>query len=110
MIRTRQTCPFTIDAVVLLPDHLHCVPTLLPRDGGFGRRQGLIKAHVSRRTGMGGEGVVVLSPSRAWRREHGFWQRRFRAHTIRDDEDLSRHVDDIHANPVRHGFVDHVRD
>jgi putative transposase len=33
------------------------------------------------------------------------WQRRFREHTLRDARDLERHVDYIHYNPVKHGYV-----
>ncbi len=33
------------------------------------------------------------------------WQRRFWEHTIRDATDFSRHVDYIHYNPVKHGYV-----
>jgi putative transposase len=42
--------------------------------------------------------------------EYALWQRRFWEHTIRDDEDFERHVDYIHFNPIKHGFVDRVRD
>ena len=38
------------------------------------------------------------------------WQRRFWEHTIRDDDDFSRHFDYLHFNPVRHGLVPRVRD
>jgi putative transposase len=33
------------------------------------------------------------------------WQRRFREHSIRDDSDLAKHVDCIHDNPVKPGYV-----
>ena len=46
--RARRTLSFTIDAWVLLPDHLHCVWTLPPQDGNFSARWALIKRHVSR--------------------------------------------------------------
>jgi putative transposase len=44
-----------------------------------------------------------------------FWQRRYWEHAIRDDadlerQDLERHVDYIHFNPVKHGHVPQVRD
>ena len=48
------------------------------------------------------------SLSRLKKRERGIWQRRFWEHQIRDDEDLQRHVDYIHYNPVKHGLVDAV--
>ena len=42
--------------------------------------------------------------------ELALWQRRFWEHTIRDERDLIRHVDYIHFNPVKHGFVLRVGD
>lgn len=42
------------------------------------------------------------------KREKGIWQRRYWEHTIRDDADLERHVDYIHFNPVKHGYVTRV--
>ena len=44
------------------------------------------------------------------RRETGIWQRRFWEHAIRDDTDFERHVDYIHFNPVKHGYVTRVGD
>jgi putative transposase len=40
----------------------------------------------------------------------GLWQRRYWEHAIRDDADLERHVDYVHFNPVKHGYVSQVRD
>ena len=42
------------------------------------------------------------------RRETGIWQRRFWEHAIGDDADFERHVDYIHFNPVKHGYVTRV--
>jgi len=39
------------------------------------------------------------------RGEGGFWQRRFWEHVIRDESDLQRHMDYLHWNPVKHGYV-----
>src|SRR5574340_1201036 len=39
----RTTLPFSIDAWVLLPDHLHCLWTLPPDDADFSTRWKLIK-------------------------------------------------------------------
>lgn len=44
------------------------------------------------------------------RGERGIWQRRYREHLIRDEDDFRRHVDYVHVNPLRHGLVRHVRD
>ena len=39
--------PFSLDAWVLLPDHLHAIWTLPKKDTNYGKRVGLIKAHFS---------------------------------------------------------------
>jgi len=47
----------------------------------------------------------TLANSRRKKGERGIWQRRFWEHVIRDETDLSHHVDYIHYNPVKHGYV-----
>ena len=44
-----------------------------------------------------------LQTARCW--GHTVWQRRLWEHTIRDASDFSRHVDYVHYNPVKHGYV-----
>lgn len=104
---TRTRFPFTIDAWVLLPDHLHCIWTLPEGDADFSARWGMIKRHVSRQCAARDR---YVNASRSRRREAGLWQRRFWEHQIRDEEDYRRHIDYIHWNPVKHGYVKHVRD
>ncbi len=106
----RTTHPFKIEAWVLLPDHLHCMWTLPENDADFSARWGITKRYVSRhcRTAIGLE--KRLSASRLSRKETGIWQRRFWEHQIRDETDFSRHVDYIHWNPVKHGYVKRVAD
>ena len=41
--------PFTIDAFVLLPDHLHCIWTLPPGDADYASRWNVIKRGTSPR-------------------------------------------------------------
>jgi putative transposase len=103
---TRHRHPFTIDAIVILPDHLHALWTLPAGDSDFLTRWRLVKTAVSRGLHLG-EGV---SASRSRKRERGIWQRRFWEHTIRDSGDFARHVDYIHFSPVRHSYVERVQD
>jgi len=49
--------------------------------------------------------LAPRSPSKIAKREKGIWQRRYWEHTIRNDEDLERHINYIHFNPVKHGLV-----
>src|SRR6476620_5185824 len=44
----RNDRPFSIDAVVILPDHLHAIMTLPPDDADFSGRWRRIKGHFSR--------------------------------------------------------------
>ena len=43
-----------------------------------------------------------LSESAIKRNEKGIWQRRYYDHIIRGEEDLFRHIDYIHFNPMKH--------
>jgi putative transposase len=102
--QTRLTAPFTIDAWLLLPDHLHCMWPLPPGDADFSMHWSTIKRYVSRQC-CETFGIDNLSASRIKRHESGLWQRRFWEHQIRDHADFARHVDYIHWNPVKHGLV-----
>ena len=93
--------PFIIDGVVVLPDHLHMIITLPPNDTNYSQRIGFIKSCFSRQI----ESFERISASRQSKRERGIWQRRFWEHVIRDELDYSRHMDYIHYNPVKHGYV-----
>ena len=103
---TRARHPFTIDAIVILPDHLHAIWTLPPGDFDFATRWRLIKSAFSRGLAPG----ELVSESRAAKGERGIWQRRYWEHTLRDENDVARHVDYIHFNPVKHGHAPRVRD
>jgi len=105
-IHVKANHPFEIDAVVVLPDHLHCILTLPAGDSDFSTRWGLIKAYFSRNL----DKSERISTSRAKRGERGVWQRRFWEHLIRDETDYRQHVDYIHWNPVKHGWVQYVKD
>lgn len=98
--------PFMIDAVVILPDHLHAVWTLPTGDHDFSTRWRQIKSAFSRSI----ENGERISQSRLGKRERGIWQRRFWEHAIRDETDFARHVDYVHHNPVKHGYVQAVSD
>jgi len=97
----KQRHPFKIDAMVVMPDHLHAIFTLPPNDNDYATRWMLIKSGFSRQIPTGEK----VTPSRASKRERGLWQRRYWEHLIRDDKDYNAHVNYIHYNPVKHGYV-----
>lgn len=102
----RKDHPFEIIAFVLLPDHLHCIWTLPENDGNYSLRWSLIKRKVSQETRI--YLPDSISDSRIKRHESGLWQRRFWEHRIRDENDLEMHVNYVHYNPVKHGYVNNV--
>ena len=98
--------PFHIDAWVVLPEHMHCIWTLPEGDADFAMRWKVIKFGFSRRL----EKTEPRTMIQLIRGERGIWQRRYWEHLIRDDLDYQRHMDYIHFNPVKHGYVRQVRD
>ncbi|MFV1997206.1 MAG: transposase [Acidiferrobacterales bacterium] len=104
--KVKNNHPFHIDAIVVLPDHLHCIWSLPPGDADYKTRWGLIKAGFSRDIPPGER----RSRSRIKRGERGIWQRRYWEHLIRDDRDYQQHIDYIHWNPVKHKWANRVRD
>lgn len=99
---TRDRFPFTVDAFVLLPDHLHTIWTLPEADRDFSKRWSMIKRLFSKAWMSAGEQTQPVSSSRNRNRRLGVWQRRFWEHLIRDEADFERHCDYIHYNPVKH--------
>ncbi len=87
--------PFHIDAMVILPDHLHCLWRLPEGDDDFSGRWREIKKAASRQ----------IDSRTNDRNERPVWQRRFWEHVIRNEADWSNHMDYIHFNPVKHGLV-----
>lgn len=88
----RANLPFDLIAWVVLPDHFHVII-----DPERNNLSSLVKR-------------IKLSFSANYRRRAGVvrgrvWQYRFWDHIIRDGDDLSRHIDYVHYNPVKHGLV-----
>jgi putative transposase len=124
--------PFQIDAIVVLPDHLHAIWRLPEGDSDFSTRWMHIKRCFSagldggvRNDGLDGSmgtlrfahptfrpalQAAPISESKRKKREKGVWQRRFWEHAIRDEADWRRHMDYVHYNPVKHGYCAAPRD
>jgi putative transposase len=103
----RAEMPFCSLAMVLLPDHLHAIWQLPRRDSDYSRRWQRIKARFSADLRRSGFPMPRTSRSKAERGESGIWQRRFWEHVIEDEAELEAYFDDIHWNPVKHGYVRH---
>jgi putative transposase len=98
----KQRLPFEVEAIVVLPEHLHAIWRLPEGDCDFSTRWMMLKGWFSRALPT----TEARSTSRISKRERGIWQRRFWEHLIRDEADFERHLDYIHFNPVKHGHAD----
>lgn len=108
--RAKRRWPFTINAVVLLPDHLHVIWSLPPGDTDYSKRLGWIKKEFSKGWLAAGrsEQPVTNGMSRQGRR--GVWQPRFWEHALESEDDFERHFDYVHYNPVKHRLARCPRD
>ena len=93
--KVKTARPFEIEAIVVMPDHLHCIWRLPTGDDDYSGRWREIKKIASRQ----------LDPVTNLRNKRPVWQRRFWEHAIRDQEDCRRHMDYVHYNPVKHGLA-----
>ncbi len=93
--------PFSLNAFVLLPDHLHCIWTMPENDSDYRIRWSEILS-----------GFACCRPKHGRRKSPGarnavdFWQTGFGEHHIADDLDFVNHVEYIHYDPVKHGLVE----
>lgn len=95
--------PFVLNAMVVLPDHLHCVWTLPNEDSDYSLRWRLIKTWFTKHC----DNRLKIQPdsSRSRKGEQFIWQHRFWEHVLRDEADFKIHIDYIHYNPVKHGYT-----
>jgi len=87
--------PFQINAMVVLPEHLHCIWQMPDGDADYSSRWREIKKAASRQ----------INTATNNRNERMVWQRRFWEHAIRDEDDWRKHMDYVHYNPVKHGLA-----
>ena len=108
--QTQNRHPFIMVAHCLLPDHIHFIWQLPEDDADYSTRISVMKRRFSidyvAQYGL----PFPKDTSRRKRREVTIWQRRFWEHLIRDEEDLNRHIDYVHFNPVKHGLINRVGD
>ena len=93
----KELYPFVMVAYVFLPDHFHLLIRPKP-DNNFSQIMYSLKTNFTK------EYKQKLH-------YHGnlhFWQKRFWDHIIRDETDLENHINYIHYNPVKHGYVKNV--
>ena len=79
-------------AWAILPDHFHVI--IRPGNSTISEIMHDVKLSFG-----------FMYRERARVRSGRIWQNRFWDHIIRHQEDMNRHVDYIHYNPVKHGLV-----
>lgn len=97
----KQKHPFAINAIIVLPDHLHTIWTLPSTDKDYSTRWRLIKTSFSKQLPK----EEAINKSRQHKKERGIWQRRFWEHYIRNEKEYTALCEYIHHNPVKHGYV-----
>lgn len=96
----RTKSNFTIKAIVVLPDHIHFLWEMPVNNSNYSTSIRLIKTHFTH--ALLHLNIPLIKNSRGY---YNLWQNRFWEHRIRDENDLQNHVDYIHYNPVKHGYV-----
>jgi putative transposase len=96
--------PFIIEAMVVLPDHLHSIWTLPQGDADYMTRWRLIKTYVTKAVSDKGA-ERLIRPTGYGKIMQPLWQHRYWEHVISSERDFRAHVDYIHYNTVRHGYV-----
>lgn len=105
---TKNNFIFDVFCIVILPDHFHMI--LKPQKiDEFSVIIGSIKRRFTKAIDEQFKDADI-SMSKLKRKEKGVWQRRFYEHIIRDEKDLHAHLDYIHYNPVKHGYVKNVQE
>lgn len=99
--KVKEIHPFTMLGYVFLPGHFHIMiqPT---GESNFSDVMHSLKPNFTKEYKM----LIGLNSSQTMK----FWQKRFWDHVIRDDKDFENHLQYIHYNPVKHGYVTDPRD
>ncbi len=93
--QTIETNNSSLLAYCILPDHIHLLMRLSEKTCQFSYHIRELKR------------LVTLDLRKELDLKHlQIWQDRFWEHTILDEKDLERHLDYIHFNPVKHGYID----
>ena len=70
----------------------------------------MVKRFFTKQCGLDLQRNDWMNKSKRRRKESTIWQRRFWEHQIRDECDYEIHMDYLHYNPVKHGYVKNVID
>lgn len=99
--QTKEKYQFNIVAICVLKNHIH----MLLKTNNIKDYPDIIK-NIKRNFSVNFDISQIPdyneSNSRKSKGEKSIWQRRYFEHTIIDEEDLNKHIDYIHYNPMKH--------
>jgi len=100
---------YTIDAIVILPDHIHMLIT--PKTTtDYPKIVSSIKTYFSKNCDKKYYAHLEQSISRHKNRYKPIWQKKYYEHTIKDEKDLYFHLNYIEQNLVKHQLVEKASD
>jgi len=104
---SKQRYRYRIDAIVILPDHLHMIITP-ERADTYPKIVSAIKRSFvyALERDVRSSAKLQVSASQYKRKHAGIWQERFYEHTIRNEKDMAEKLAYIQNNPIKHGFTD----
>ncbi len=95
---------YKIHAICVLPDHLHMI--IKPYEiKDYPNIVKLIKTTFSKKVDKSTIDDYQLTKSNESKKEFDIWQRRYFEHTIISQDDLNKHTDYTHYNPIKHKVV-----
>lgn len=95
----RKHYDFELIAYSVQPDHIHCII----KPSCINDYPKIVKSFKYSITKLFNVGLVNPTYKK-------LWQNRYWEHIIRNEEDLNKHLDYIHYNPVKHGYANAVKD
>ena len=106
---SKQKYQFTIEAIIVLPDHFHMIITPnYAKD--YPNIIKAIKFYFSKHCNEKYYKHIQQSLSRDKRGLKPIWQKRYYEHTIRDEKDMKEKIEYIYNNPIKHGYVSNIKD
>ena len=110
--RAKQKYKFKIEAIVILPDHLHMIitpknPLDYPKIISHIKRSfvyGIVNSNNKIADILNRK--INLTSSQYKRKHSGIWQERFYEHTIRDEKDFYSKLEYIYKNPLKHNLIE----
>ena len=100
---------YEIYAICVLPDLIHMI--IKPFDiNDYPKIVQQVKRYFSQNIDKNTLDNYSLTSGNVKRKECDIWQHKYWEHTIRDENDLNKHTDYIHYNPLKHKYVNKVSD